>query len=140
MVEDELIQQFSFVRKLNCVIRNLKSKIKGVNYTNLKVLCRQNVPNSFPFCTRNYRRADLHGSAKDWDWLWKMSLPSCLQLRKTLLLILQNGQRDIEFQGSRVRNKYDVQLGIYRSKITVSCCKLNNYDIASTFGGANTCK
>ena len=140
MVEDELIQQFSFVRKLNCVIRNLKSKMKGVNYTNLKVLCRQNVSNGFLFARETIGMPDLHGSAKDWDWLWKMRLPSCLQLRKTLLLILQNGQRDIEFKGSQVQNKYDVQLEIYRSKITVSCCKLNNYDIASTFGGANTCK
>ena len=49
MVEDELAQQSSFVRKMNCAIRNLKSKMKGVNYTNLKVLCRQNVPNGSSF-------------------------------------------------------------------------------------------
>ena len=37
MVEDELEQQTNFVQKMNCVIKNLKSKIKGISYAHIKV-------------------------------------------------------------------------------------------------------
>ena len=38
MVEDEVDQQTSFVQKINCTIRCLKSKVKGINYANMKVV------------------------------------------------------------------------------------------------------
>ena len=42
MVEDELEQQTNFVQKMNCVIKNLKSKIKGINFAHIKVAINKN--------------------------------------------------------------------------------------------------
>lgn len=93
IVEDEQSQQSSFVHKLNCAIRNLKSKIKGVNVTNLKVLSKM---------TKTLMSHNLHAY---------------------YFLKYHNGQSGvIEFKGSRVRNKYDFQVEIYKEKITVSFC------------------
>ena len=38
MVEDEVDQQTSFAQRINCTIRSLKSKVKGINYANMKVV------------------------------------------------------------------------------------------------------